>query len=340
VDPATGKREARSGRTFGDLMADYLKHKKSGAEAQRIADSDILPLWKTRPVKAITRRDVHDLIEGIVDRGAPVMANRVLGLISAVFYYGLSKDWLAANPARGVQKQREEERERVLTDEELSALWTALDSAQVRRRATEAAKAPAISPMIALGLQMILLTAQRPGEVFNMRWDELDLASNWWTIPREKTKNGKAHRVPLTARALELLQEAKRDSPGDNPWVFAGNMGANVAARAKKAAANLRAAGAVSFEFHRHDLRRTAATGMATAGVFPGIIGYVLNHSDGNSSRVTAIYNRYDYDKEKRTALETWGRRINAIVSGKTEARVVPFKAAAGASSRARGARR
>jgi integrase len=159
---------------------------------------------------------------------------------------------------------------------------------------------------------MLIVTAQRPGEVFRMRWQDIGKAG-WWTIPSQYTKNSEPHRVPLTKRALTLIDEATKASPGNNPWVFAGTQGANVAARAKKAAAALRRDGGIAFDFHRHDLRRTAATGMAQAGTARPTISHVLNHVDGGA-RATLVYDRYSYDDEKRAALEAWGRRLDAIL--------------------------
>lgn len=354
IDPGTDKREARTAQTFGDLAHDYIErhaktHKKSWAEDQRALNADVLPLWKSRLVKSITRRDVRELIEAVIDRGAPVAANRLLALLSAVFAYGIDADWLDASPAVRIKKQPEQSRERVLTDDEVHDLWKALDAQKVLHRVTDQAKAPAITPMIARGLQMILLTAQRPGEVFTMRWEDVDEDTGWWTIPGSATKNGEAHRVPLCQRALDLIEDARKEQagrasrstarakkPADKPqtlgaWVFAGAPdqvnapeGRHVAARAKKAAAALRKADAVNFDFHRHDLRRTAATGMARAGVTRDTISQVLNHVD-RGSRSTATYDRYSYDKEKRAAVQKWARRLDAIITKKPQETVVLF---------------
>ena len=133
IDPADGKQTARTASTFGDLAADYMerhakRHKKSWREDRRQLEATVLPRWKSRPVKSLQRKDVRDLIDPIVDRGAPVAANRVLALVSTVFMYGIDKDWLDANPAGRIKKQPEQSRARVLTDEELVALWTVLES--------------------------------------------------------------------------------------------------------------------------------------------------------------------------------------------------------------------
>jgi hypothetical protein len=197
--------------------------------------------WKHLKVRDIVRRDVLAIIDAIVERPAPVMADRVWALASRIFNDAIEQDMLdTGNPATRLKKQPERSRERVLDDNEIRALWTALDTVMGPPRTDDAdAKPPAITAMIALDLQVLLLTAQRPGEVFKMRWQDVDLDGGWWTIPAEYSKNGEPHRVPLTDRVVALLKEAKTAGLTDNPWVFAGNAGANVTARAKKAMAEV-----------------------------------------------------------------------------------------------------
>ena len=157
IDPALGKREARRAQSFGELATEYLERhakprKKSWKEDQRQLIAYVLPQWQSRPVKAITLRDVHDLLDRIVDRGTPVTANRVSALVSTVFEHGKNKGWLDHNPAARIPKQKEKVRERVLTDEELTGLWRALQSS-----------IQPILPMTARGLQLMLRTGQRGG---------------------------------------------------------------------------------------------------------------------------------------------------------------------------------
>jgi integrase len=177
-----------------------------------------------------------------------------------------------------------------------------------------------------------LLTAQRGGEVVGMRWGDVDLVQGWWTIPAERSKNGRPHRVPLTAEVVTLIQSQQSDDAGaalaPDAFVFAGSAGATVESRAPKASAAL--SRVLGFEFRGHDLRRTAATRMAAAGVPREHIGHVLNHVQG--SRVTRIYDRYLYDREKRIALETWARTLTGILEQTPESsKVLPFSAVAGA---------
>ena len=325
IDPAVGKREARNAQSFGELAADYMErhakpNKKSWKEDQRKINADVLPYWDSRLVKTLTRKDVHDLLDRVRDRGTPIMANRVQAVVSRIFKYGIDRDWLDANPATRIQRQPEHARERILTDDELTALWKVLET--IATHPLGGTKPP-IAPIVARGLQLMLRTGQRAGEVFTMQWQDVDQASEWWTIPGTKAKNGQTHRVPLTAAARALLATVRPGDAQDADWVFAGSDGGSVAARAKKAIASLRAAGAIPLGYNRHDFRRTVTTGMASLGIAHSTLAHVLNQQEGGP-RATAVYNRHTYDTEKRTALEAWGRHLDALLTGHPS-RVVAF---------------
>jgi integrase len=322
VDPAVGKPEARNAESFGELAADYIERhakpkKKSWKEDQRKSRADVLPYWASRPVKAITRKDVHALLDRTTDRGTPVTYNRVKALVSRIFNYGIDREWLDHNPAAGISKQPETSRDRVLTNEELTRLWQVLDAIRTGTHAPLP-----FSPMLARGLQVMLRTGQRGGEVFTMEWGDVDEAGGWWTIPDRKTKNQKTHRVPLTQAALTLIAEARADGSGPDGWVFAGPQGGTLQEKAKKAVSKLRHAG-LAGDYTRHDLRRTVATGLQGLGIPTSTITHVLNQSEGGS-RVTPIYARHDFSKEKTAALEAWGRHLDALLTGQPS-RVVPF---------------
>jgi hypothetical protein len=133
-----------------------------------------------------TRADVLMRLDQIFDRGARVVANRVQTLVSGIFQFAIKRGMVDENSAAKVARPgKEDPRERVLSDDEMRALWALLDAGD--------AELDRFVPIIRLGL----LTAQREGEIVGMRWDELDLERGWWTILGERTKNGLTHRVPL-----------------------------------------------------------------------------------------------------------------------------------------------
>ena len=152
-------------------------------------------------------------------------------------------------------------------------------------------------------------------------WAELDLGSAWWTIPAERSKNGLAHRVPLSPQAVRILKPW-RETTDDSQWVFPSSRqkGPHIAHAQKAIERIVRASGV---QFRGHDLRRTAASLMVGAGVPRLVVSKILNHVE---TGVTAVYDRHGYDLEKRAALDVWGQRLDQIVSGK-RSKVLAFVA-------------
>jgi integrase len=352
-DPAGDRQVAKAAPTdtVAALVAEYIaKHvrvkQRGRVEEERILNVEILPRWKDRSVRDLTRRDVRALVEPIADRGSPIMANRTLAVVRRMLNFGMRRDWLEGNPAALIDKPgRERSRDRVLTDDEIRRLWRLLSRqptteerpAPGRQRARGTADDPIcpVAPAMAAAIKIRLLTAQRGGEVIKMRWRDLDLKTGWWTIPAEDSKNGQAHRVPLVSEAITLLKgrqkererrqrdDAPEQDPDESEYVFVGS-GASVRDRAKKAPARI--ARALQIEFRGHDLRRTAATKMAEAGVPRHHISAVLNHVEGGA-RATRVYDRYSYDNEKRAALKIWARRLHAILKHQGVAKLLAFGA-------------
>jgi integrase len=353
-DPAGDRRAAREAPTdtVAALAKEYVaKHvcvkMRGQVEEERIINVDVLPRWKNRSVRQITRRDVRALIAPIVERGSPIMANRVLAVVRRMLNYGVRNDWLDANPASLIDAPGHEvSRERVLSDDEIRRVWrllsrqptTAERAAPGRNRAKGTAEDPIcpIAPQMAAAIKIRLLTAQRGGEVTKMRWRDLDLEKGWWTIPGQFAKNGRVHRVPLVEDAIAIIKEqqgrdekskngANKGNEPDEDFVFVGS-GVSIRDRAKKAPSKI--ARVLKIDFRGHDLRRTAATKMAEAGVARHHISAVLNHVDAGAA-VTRVYDRYSYDAEKRKALETWAQTLKSITADSQPAKVLSFEATA-----------
>ena len=158
-------------------------------------------------------------------------------------------------------------------------------------------------------------TAQRGGEVVNMRWADLDPKDGWWTIPVSDSKNKLPHRVPLSKPALAILKPLWEAAPEEAACVVVGASGKRQRAEAAKQHG--------LSDFRGHDLRRTAASYGASAGVSRLVISKVLNHVERG---VTAVYDRHSYDAEKRTALDSWARTLTAILKNQRQAaNVVPI---------------
>jgi integrase len=301
-DPAGKKAEERKAPTFEGLAELYLDkhaiHKRSGREDKRIIQNELYPLWRRMHAKAIKRADVFELLDPIAER-APIMANRVLACARKVFNFGIQRDLVQVNPCTLIpMPSKERQRDRVLSDEEIRAVWRELDVERL--------------PVSSV-LRLRLLTAQRGGEVLTVRWPDLDFETAWWTIPSERSKNGLPHRVPLSAQSLRILEELHRQSE-DPIWVFPSPRGGAPMGDVHKAVYRIK--DRTDIAFVGHDLRRTAASHMTSMGISRLVVSRILNHAEND---VTAVYDRHSYDPEKRQALELWGRRVEEIVTGKVK---------------------
>jgi integrase len=307
-DPAGDKQADRRAETFGELADEYLTthakpNKRSWREDERILNHDLLPAWRTRKAKTITRRDVWALLKRISEeRKSPIMANRTLALTRRIFGFAFEREIVPANPCSKMKPPAaEHERERVLSDDELRALWKAL---------------PSTRPWFQIVFKLYLLTAQRRDEVLGMTRAELDLDSGWWTLPSARSKNSLVHRVPLSPYVVDLLSEWVAATPDSN-WVFPSPTRDAPLATLQKPLGLLRDATAIDFRIH--DLRRTASTNMTKIRIDREAVARVLNHAPKD---VTRIYDRHTYDQEKREALERWAQALLSIVEppGTTEA--------------------
>lgn len=212
-----------------------------------------------------------------------------------------------------MRRTREKPRSRVLDDEEIKLLWKALNlDSEVD-----------IYWQTKLALKMLLLTGQRPGEVVNMRWDEIQ--GNWWTMPEGKAKNREENRVPLVGMAVEILAKSKMLS-GDTPFVFTSsykpNQAMSVNAMARAVKRHMAEIG-IAKDFTPHDLRRTLRTRLAQLGVSDLVAEKVLGHK---LQGILAVYNRYAYDEEKRQALESWENELQKILEIEPiETKIIPI---------------
>ncbi len=315
-DPAYERARVRGEPSFDLLANEYIKRrcsqKKSGAEDTRILNKDAIPRWRNHLAREITRKDVIQLIDRVKDRGAPIMANRTLSVIKRVFNFGIARDLVETNPTLYVESPAaEKRRDRVLSDKEITIFWERLNHME------------STSDHVKAALKLILILGQRPGEIVNMEWDEIDLDTKVWDMPGDKTKNGLFHRVPLSSLAFNIVGRLDRHGSHVFPSRLGSGLSTDRPVRPSALAHALRRNQRLfSFDhFTPHDLRRTAASGMASIGVNRHIIKRILNHAERD---VTSIYDRYSYYKEKREALEAWSTRLNDIITGK-ESKIIPI---------------
>ena len=359
VKAAEAKRleAARRDDTFRAAFEAYdkqhLSHPKkplrTGRVVKLVVEKHVYPVWGEWPLTDIKRRHVIDLIDKMAV-GTPTNANRCLAYLKHFFAWAVEKDKLELSPAAGVKKTKELRRERVLTDREIRAIWAAAGQMGAFGRA----------------VQLLLVTGQRRSEVGSVPWTELDLPGKTWRMPQERTKANRAHEVPLSSRAIQIIESA--DTFDGCPFVFSTGLKRKEKKAGEKQIGKKRTAddfaplsgwgawkqrldklaseafarldGAAPPEgqpirplpdWHLHDLRRTAATNMARLGVDRVVIAHVLNHADGS---VTAVYDRHRYDVEKRRALDLWAERLGDILGGNSSNVIqLPFAASDAAVS-------
>jgi integrase len=157
-------------------------------------------------------------------------------------------------------------------------------------------------------VELLALTGQRREEVARLRWEELDLVQRVWTLPRSRTKNGKAHVVHLSEQSMAVLRRLDRRGP----YVFSpvGNKPFQKFSKAKRLLDRLSSVTG----WRLHDLRRTCVSGMARLGVAPHVADKILNHQAGTISGVAAVYQRHEFLAERQQALERWGAHVASIL--------------------------
>lgn len=318
-DPAQ-VRETLRGKdvTFGALAREVLAalatstRERTIRERKRIVETELLPEWKARPVTSITRRDVVQLVERIARRGAPVMANHVLGCIKTIFSTGIKRGFptLEASPAQLVDPPaREVPRGRFLDRAELGVIW----------------RATALEGLVPRTLfRVALLTAQRGGSIKAMKWADID-ASDVWHIPAADFKGKRVHLVPLSAEVRAELAPLREVTGGDE-YVFPGRADGRTKHLNSANAALRRLRKRIKIDHWTvHDFRtafRTAATRAATPedprdpaglGILPMVADAVLGHREASLgfSRYTGEQERYMLS-EKREALARWGAFVLA----------------------------
>lgn len=234
------------------------------------------------------RRDIIAFLDKLVADGTPTQANRARAALSRFLNWCVERTYIDHSPCHGTPKPaKENSRDRVLNDDEISKLYNACHGFSYP-----------FGPLF----QILLLTAQRRGEVSEMRWSELDLKNKTWTIPKERAKNAKAHIVPLSAPVVEILEDIPRFLRSDFVFTTTGKTPVSGHGKYKYRLDKILGAD----DWVPHDLRRTAASGMARLEVPPYVVEKILNHVSGTFSGVLGVYNQYGYDREKREALNKW----------------------------------
>lgn len=321
-DPSAAKKRTKAAKLEAQLserdkvktlMSQYAKRHlaslKSGPTVKRELERHVVSQWGERDIHDISKRDVIDLLDEIADSGRVVTANRVRAYLNKFLNWCVERDILEVSPATGVKPvAKEASRDRVLSDDEIRWFWMACEVEG--------------QPWGPLG-KILLLTGQRLSEVAGM--SDAEIEGQIWHLAADRTKNGRAHDVPVTEAVTNVLEGMERikggaglyhTTTGATPLSGFHKGRAHLADRMNEIAAKELGEPVEIPHWTFHDLRRTAATGMARLGIPVRVTEAVLNHVSGTGGGIVAVYQRHDYADEKRRALEAWAQFVDGLVSG------------------------
>src|SRR5262245_44352517 len=300
-DPASERREARFRSVLNsvepvaeEFLTRHLASKRSSSEMRRVIEREIVPVWRGRSIHDINKRDVVALLDAIVDRGSPGTANRAYSTLRSMMNWCVNRSILDRSPCHGLPDPAPERpRHRVLSDRELSAVISA-----ARR----------IGFPYGHMIEILALTAQRRSEVSGLVWSEIDFENRTWIIPSSRSKNNKPHLVHLAPAVIDIL----RDLPRLEPIIFSSHGMKPFQNWSEMKRTLDRSSGVVGWVLH--DLRRTVVSGMAGLGIAPHVADKILNHQSGTISGVAAVYQRHEFLRERKEALERWAAHIGSLM--------------------------
>jgi integrase len=294
VDPANTKAKASAAavHTFGSAIPDYIEQLKtdklSTAHINRCKsylENYFKPLH-TIAIAAIDRATVARELIRISKRG-PVAANRARATLSAFFNWSIARGLRESNPVDKTTKNKEYDRERVLVFKEIKKVWSGLDDDDYGKI-----------------VKLLTLTLQRRTEISRLERTEINWAEKQIELPGSRTKNGLPHIVPLSDAAMTILESVK----GEGKFVFEKRNNWQI----DKDRLDEKCGVA---DWVLHDLRRTGSTGLGDLGIQPHVVEAVLNHISGTKAGVAGTYNKAQYLKEKREALNKYADQVLSIVN-------------------------
>ena len=304
------KADARN-RTIEEVGDEYLAHVEGHLKSYRDIKSrfrnHIYPALGHRLIGEVRRADIVELMDKIQNNhGLRHTTNRIRESLICLFGYAIERQLVETNPATSIKRRKlERPRERILSPDELRLLWQALDRIPDPGRSF---------------VRVLMLTGCRREEARAMRWDELDLDGPLWSLPSQRTKAARAHEIPLSEAAVEIISAM----PRRGPYVFTIYGKGPMTVHQIKARLD-RETGIPNWRLH--DLRRTLRSGLAELGVSYEIAERVIGHAMPQLERT---YNVFTYREEKRAALEQWARHLTVMVTdGGAAPNVVPLRAEA-----------
>lgn len=317
------KVRAKAAETLGAVVERFLMRQKARLRPRTIAEQErhLKTHWKPLhgvQIGGIDRAMVTSRIAELVEKNGPTSADHARTSLSTLFSWALREGLVEANPVAATNKpSHPRSRDRVLRDEELREIWSSCRDDDHGRI-----------------IKLLLLTGQRRDEIAGLRWAEIDVAKALITLPGERTKNGRAHDVPLSDPALAVLP-GRRDGRdyvfGEGEGPFSGFSAAKrkMDDRILRARRDADESAKPMVAWRLHDLRRTMATRLGDLGVHPHVVEAVLNHVSGSKAGVAGIYNKAVYAAEKRAALILWAEHVMGVI-GQGDSKVVVLRTVGG----------
>jgi integrase len=314
-DPA-GERADRASKdrlTFKALADEYLAWKGTQVRASTFRATknymrgDYFRPLHAKAIDSVSRKDVAACIVAAARKHGMAAAGLARAALGAFFTWNMQQGLAEANPVIGTAMPKQNApRDRILSDAELSKVWLACDDSDFGRI-----------------VRLLILTGCRRSEVGGMAWSELDFEGGTWTIPKERSKNDRAHTLPLMPLMLKVLDGVPQRFERDQLFGerFAGGFSQWDQDKSK-----FDQRLDISEPWRLHDIRRSVATKMADIGIAPHVIETILNHVSGHKSGVAGIYNRSSYEREVRAALALWEDHVNTLVAG-GKRKVIPLHA-------------
>jgi integrase len=315
-DPAARRKADRRAIRLAEIAASYLAHQAKRAKTSTLDQirrnlNKYAASIHGEPVAAIDRAALHRLHNRVTRAAGPVQANRTLASLSAMFAWAMRAGLAKENPAALVPRNPETEKDRVLTNDELRAIWEATEGGGDFDRI----------------VRVLLLTGCRKSEIAGARWSEI--IDTLLTIPEARTKTAIVHEVPLSGLAVKQLPEPREgrdhlfgesEEAGFSGWSRSKERLDKRVARLRRAQAGdpdndeqLKAYAIPAWGLH--DLRRTLSTRLNEAGVDPHVVEAILGHA-GAKSGIAGVYNKATYRPQKTEALAKWAAMVASIVGG------------------------
>src|SRR5262245_41190979 len=311
-DPAADRRERRDKDRLSlrSVIDEYLALKareirpKTLREVTRYLTGPAFKPLHGMPVDRVSRKDVASRLIAIIFAHGPIVAAKARAALSTLFMWAMQTGLIEHNPVIGtIQPKDGKPRERVLSDNELAAIWNACKDDDYGRI-----------------VRLLILLGARRQEIGGLRWSEVSFERGTWTLPSGRSKNGRAHTLPLMPMALDIIKDVPRLVSRDQLFGARSNDGFTGWDDQKEAIDER--SGVIGWTLH--DIRRSVATKLADIGVQPHIIEQILNHQSGHKAGPAGLYNRSSYEREVRNALARWEDHVRTLVEI-GERKVVPM---------------